>query len=72
MADFDKALARRWINKIQKSLLNAQLGKEENREAELAKAMGLTDLLYDVLHLDDGLEMISVNQTNQRRTKEWD
>lgn len=72
MADFDKALARRWINKIQKSLLNAQLGKEENREAELAKAMGLTDLLYYILHLDDGLEMISVNQTNQRRTKEWD
>ena len=72
MADFDKVLARRFINKIQKSLLNAQLGKEENKEAELQKAMGLTDLLYDVLHLDDGIEMISVNQTNQRRKSEWD
>ena len=57
----DKVLARRVINRIQKSMLTAQYGDSaEARERALLKASSLIDLLYDVLHLET-LEINTIN-----------
>lgn len=62
MVDFD--LARKVLNKIQKDqikLMKSMGTLTEPQEKLLQKIMGETDLMYDVLHLDE-LSIINPNR----------
>lgn len=61
MIDF--TLARRFLMKIQKDLLHAQMTNDlEEVKKHIRKANGELDLMYDILHLHD-LDIIDPNNS---------
>lgn len=56
----DLSLARRFLNKIQKELLEIQeLSNDLELDARIASISSKLDLMYDILHLDE-IEMIDI------------
>lgn len=68
--EIDRDLARKFLNRLQKALINVQFGEETKRDSELAKAIGIADLLYDILHLEE-IEMIDISQNKKKEDKKY-
>lgn len=68
---FDKDLARRFLLKINKEVVNALILADDSRQRnELQRALNDINFMYDILHLNGDLKMIDIsnsNQTNERR-----
>ena len=68
---FDKDLARRFLLKINKEVVNAFILSDDDRQRnELQRAINDITFMYDILHLNDNIQVIDIsnsNQTNERR-----
>lgn len=63
---YDKDLARRFLVKINKEVVNAFVLAENNdQRAELQKAINDITFMYDILHLNDDLKMIDIINPNK-------
>lgn len=62
---FDKDLARRFLMKINKEVVNAFiLAEKDEQRFELQKAINDITLMYDILHLND-IQMIDIGNSNK-------
>ena len=68
---FDKDLARRFLLKINKEVVNAFILSDDDRQRnELQRAINDITFMYDILHLNDNIQVIDIsnsNQINERR-----
>lgn len=62
----DLTLARRFLNKIHKEVLEIQeLSNDLELDARIRSISSKLDLMYDILHLDE-LEMIDIKPTQTK------
>lgn len=60
---FDKELAKRFMIKINKEVVNAFVASNDNDvRQELQRAINDITFMYDILHLNDDLQVIDVNK----------
>ena len=58
---FDKDLARRFMVKINKEVVNAFILAEDDRQRnELQRAINDLTFMYDILHLNDDIQVIDI------------
>lgn len=63
---YDKDLARRFLMKINKEVVNAfVLAEEPGQRSELQKAINDITFMYDILHLNDDLKVIDISNPNK-------
>lgn len=63
---YDKDLARRFLVKINKEVVNAfVLAEEPGQRSELQKAINDITFMYDILHLNDNIKMIDISNPNK-------
>ena len=63
---YDKDLARRFLMKINKEVVNAfVLAEEPGQRSELQKAINDITFMYDILHLNDDIKMIDISNPNK-------
>ena len=74
---YDPTLARRFINKMGKEIVNA-FTKSEQQEVrdELQRALNDLTFFIDILHLDEEIQMIDIKkpipQLNKGGKEEWE
>ena len=63
---FDKDLARRFLVKINKEVVNAfVLADDPRQRADLQKAINDITFMYDILHLNDDIQVIDISNPNK-------
>lgn len=63
---YDKDLARRFLMKINKEVVNAfVLAEEPGQRSELQKAINDITFMYDILHLNDDIQVIDISNPNK-------
>lgn len=63
---FDKDLARRFLVKINKEVFNAfALSDDPRQRADLQKAINDITFMYDILHLNDDIQVIDISNPNK-------
>ena len=63
---FDKDLARRFMIKINKEVVNAFILSDDDRQRnELQRAINDLTFMYDILHLNDDIQVIDISNPNK-------
>ena len=63
---FDKDLARRFLLKINKEVVNAFILSDDDRQRnELQRAINDITFMYDILHLNDNIQVIDISNSNK-------
>lgn len=63
---YDKDLARRFLVKINKEVVNAFVAAEDpGQRSELQKAINDITFMYDILHLNDDIRVIDISNPNE-------
>lgn len=63
---FDKDLAKRFLVKINKEVVNAfVMAEDEAQRKELQRAINDITFFYDILHLNDAIQVIDISNSNK-------
>lgn len=63
---FDKDLAKRFLVKINKEVVNAfVMAENQDQRSELQRAINDITFFYDILHLNDDIQVIDISNPNK-------